>query len=142
MDIFQNRNALCKQTNDCVPPAYVSCQICGAIAFGRVGKCHCLVQRLEQDCHTLCRSQSVCLMLTGPVHHCWEHWFSLEHSHRKRSNFSLSPLACRLSPHTFIVNYPLASLLLSVTVFVASVVFVPCCHFYASFCSRFTLFLF
>ena len=65
----------------------MSCQISGAIVTQRVGKCHCSVQRLEEGCHTLYRSLFVWLILTGPIHHCWACWLSLQQNHRKHSNF-------------------------------------------------------
>lgn len=74
--------------NSCIPPAYACCQISGPIVAQLVGKCHCSPQRLEEGCHTLYRSLFVWLILTGPIHHCWACWLSLQHDHSKRSNFS------------------------------------------------------
>ncbi len=68
-----------KTLDSCVPPAYVSCHISGATVMQQVGKCHCSLQRLEEGCHTLYRSLFVWLILTGPIHHCWACWLSLQH---------------------------------------------------------------
>lgn len=83
--------------NSCIPPAYACCQISGPIVAQLVGKCHCLPQRLEEGCHTLYRSLFVWLILTGPIHHCWACWLSLQHDHSKRSNFSTGGMLIRLA---------------------------------------------
>lgn len=45
-----------EQTGSCAPPAYASCQSCGAAAARRAGKCHCSARRPERRCHPLYRS--------------------------------------------------------------------------------------
>lgn len=65
----------------------MSCQISKTIVTQQVGKCHCSLQRLEEGCHILYRSLFVWFILTGPIHHCWACWLSLQLNHRKHRNF-------------------------------------------------------
>lgn len=110
-----------KKISGCVPPAYVSCQISGVIVTQQVRKCHCSLQRLEQGCHTLYRSLFVWLILTGPIHHCWAHWLSPQHNHRKHSNFlrgmnahMLRSISSGLLPFSLHVSFvPLYSFILT-----------------------------
>lgn len=107
-----------KEPNSCIPPAYVSCHISGATVTQQIGKRRCSLQRLEECCHTLYRSLFVWLILTGPIHHCWACWLSLQHNHCKQSNFStgwmllrparFAPLALFLLYNSFIFFFYLA----------------------------------